>query len=78
MQMGHTPTSTYDNQPVTGTKKESREGQSSRHINTTRKKTNTRIPITFKVNVPEVGTVLITKENNYKESFQNLQDNILQ
>ena len=48
------------------------------HRNATRKKTKTEIPITFKVNVTEVGSVLRTKEEKYKESFQNLQENVLQ
>ena len=77
-QTGYTPTSTYDNQLETGTNRFSREGQYIRHIKDTRIKRNTKIPIKFKGNVPEVGTVLRTKNKNYKESFQNLQDNVLQ
>ena len=77
-QTGHTPTSTYDNQPETRTERASREAQSSRHRKTTRKKTKNRIPITFKGNVTKVVSVLGTKDKNYKEIIQNLQENVLQ
>ena len=71
-QTGYTPTSTDGNKPETETERFSRECQSNRKINATRKKTKTRIPITFKGNVPEVDAVLITKDNKYKEIFQSL------
>ena len=77
-QTSHTTTSTYDNQNDTVTERISREGQSNRHIKSTRKKTKTGIPITFKGNMPEVGAVIGTKDKNYKESFQILQYNVLQ
>ena len=77
MQTGHTTTSTDDNQAESGTERSSREGQSIRHRDSTRKKKNTRIAITFKGNLPEVGAVIGAKEENYKESFQNLQESAL-
>ena len=74
-QAGHTPTHSdnSNNHTGTGTERDSREG---RHRNYTRKKV--RNPNTFKGSVPEVGAVLGTKDQNYKESFQNLQECVLQ
>ena len=47
-------------------------------LKTTRKKTKTGSPITLKGNMTEFGAVLGTKDKNYKEIFQNLQENVLQ
>ena len=54
-----------------------KKGQLIRHRNATRKKTKTRISITLKLNLPEVGSVIRTKDNNYKEIYHNLQENVL-
>ena len=72
-QAGHTPTlsDNTNNKKRTGTERSSRR---VRNINVTRNKTKSRIPNTFKGSVPEVGIVLGTKDENYKESFQNLQE----
>ena len=72
------PTSIDDNQPETVTDMASIEGKLSSHRNTMRKNMKTFIPITFKGNVPEAGAVIVTKDENYKKSFQNLQKNVLQ
>ena len=77
IQVGHTPT------PSENTKNHTRTGieraiRGGRHRNITRKKENSGILNTFKESVPEVGTVLGTKDENYKESYQNLQDCVLQ
>ena len=77
-QTRYTPTSVYDNQPETGTERVSSKVQLNRHRNATKKKTKTRIPITFKGNMTEAGSVLRTKEEKYKESFYSLQENVLQ
>ena len=76
-QTGHTPTISEksNNHTESGTERSSRGG---RHRNTTRKKTKAGIPNTFKGSVPEVGAVLRNKDENYKESFQNLQECVLQ
>ena len=74
----HTPPSTYDNQPITGTKRASRKFQSIRHRNITKKNIKTVITITFKGNVTESGAVLRIKDKNYKKFFQNMQENMLQ
>ena len=42
------------------------------------KKTKSGIPNTFKGSVSEVGAVLRTKDDNYNETFQNLQECVLQ
>ena len=49
-----------------------------RHRNFTGKKTGSGIPKTFKGSLPEVGEVLGSKEENFKERFQILQEIILQ
>ena len=48
------------------------------HKNATRKKNDTGITVTFKLNVPGFGAVLGTKDKNYRETFQSLQENVLQ
>ena len=58
------PTSTDENQPVSGTERASRDNQSIRHKNTIIKKTITGITIPFKGNLPEVGVVFRTKNEN--------------
>ena len=73
MQVGHapTPSENSNNQTRTGTERDIRGG---RHRNDTRKKTKSGIPNTFRVSMPEVGTVLGTNDKNYKESFKNWQE----
>ena len=75
-QAGHTPTTLEDikNKTRNGIDRASRGG---RHRNTTRKK-RSEIINTFKGSLPEVGAVLGTRDNNFKESFQNLQEGVLQ
>ena len=69
-----TPSENINNQTRTGTQRSSR---GDRHRNATRKK-KSGIPNTFKGSVPEVGAVIRTKDENHKESFQNLQECVLQ
>ena len=58
------PTSTDENQPISGTKRAIRDDQCNRHKNTIRKKTKTGKLITFNGNLPEVGVVFRTKDEN--------------
>ena len=69
MQTGYTPTSTYDNQLVTGTEWVDREVRSNRHRNSTIKNNKTVITITFKGNVPGVGAMIGTKDKKYMKMF---------
>ena len=73
-QAGHTPTHSdnSNNHTGTGTERDSMEG---RHRNYTGKKV--RNPNTFKGSVPEVGAGINSKAENFKESFQNLQESLL-
>ena len=59
------------NQTRNGTE---RTHRGDRHINATRKKAKSGILNTFKGSMPEFGTVLGTKDENYKESLENLQE----
>ena len=70
-----TPSETSNNNTKTGTERSSTVGS---QINNTRKKMKSGILNTFKVSVSEVDSVLGTKDNNFKESFQNFQESVLQ
>ena len=74
----NTPKSTGGDKPNTVTERANRESQSIRHRMTVRRNTKTRITIAFKGNMPTFGAVLRTKDENYKVSIQNLQENVLQ
>ena len=70
-----TPSETSNNNTKTGTERSSTVGS---QINNTRKKMKSGILNTFKVSVSEVDSVLGTKDDNFKESFQNFQESVLQ
>ena len=72
-QADHTPTHSenINNNTRNGTYRASSGG---RHKNAAKK---SGILNTFRGSVPEVGAVLGTKDKNYKESFQNLQECVL-
>ena len=70
MQTGYTATSTNYNQLNIGTERVSKEDKSNRHRNSTRRRNNNGVTITFNRNLPEGGAVLGNMGKTYKESFR--------
>ena len=75
-QAGHTPTPSENskNRNGTGTDRASRVGI---HRKSAIKKTRSGILNNFKGSMPAVGAVIRTKDENFKESFQNLKAIVL-